>query len=114
MKFLEKAYAAPLLTFALTLAAYLSTLAPDVTFTDSGELAAVAATLGVAHPTGYPLFTLLGHLWTLLPLPGTVIYRMNLFANIAMRSSKQSEETMKALLIQGGIRTSLFNRYYDF
>lgn len=87
MKFLEKAYAAPLLTFALTLAAYLSTLAPDVTFTDSGELAAVAATLGVAHPTGYPLFTLLGHLWTLLPLPGTVIYRMNLFAAICTAAS---------------------------
>ncbi|MBK7888774.1 MAG: hypothetical protein IPJ86_16255 [Bacteroidetes bacterium] len=42
------------------------------------------------------------------------VYRMNLFANIAMRSSKQSGETINALLVQGGIRTSLFNRYYDF
>jgi hypothetical protein len=39
---------------------YLKTLAPSVTFIDSGELAAVACTLGIAHPTGYPLFTLLG------------------------------------------------------
>ncbi|MBL0098561.1 MAG: hypothetical protein IPP46_20320 [Bacteroidetes bacterium] len=42
------------------------------------------------------------------------VYRMNLFANIAMRSSKQRDETINALLVQGGIRTSLFNRYYDF
>lgn len=87
MKFFEKPYAIPLLTFAITFITYILTLAPDVTFTDAGELAAVAATLGVAHPTGYPLFTLLGHLWTMLPLPGTVIYRMNLFAAVCTAAS---------------------------
>ncbi|MCS7169158.1 MAG: DUF2723 domain-containing protein, partial [Candidatus Kapabacteria bacterium] len=45
---------------------YIATLAPDVTYTDAGELAACCVTWGVAHPTGYPLFTLLGHLWTAL------------------------------------------------
>jgi hypothetical protein len=30
-------------------------------FIDRGELAAVATTLGIAHPTGYPTLTLLGH-----------------------------------------------------
>ena len=39
---------------------YLSTVCPGVAFTDSGELAAVAVAMGIAHPTGYPLFTLLG------------------------------------------------------
>ena len=34
---------------------------------DSGEFLGVAATLGVAHPTGYPLYTLLGQLATLFP-----------------------------------------------
>ena len=48
---------------------YVTTVAPDVGFTDSGELAAVCTTLGVAHPTGYPLYTLLGHVSTLLPVP---------------------------------------------
>ncbi len=36
---------------------------------DGSELAAAAYTLGVTHPTGYPLFTLLGHLFCQLPLP---------------------------------------------
>jgi len=34
---------------------------------DSGEFLGVAATLGVAHPTGYPLYALLGQLATLVP-----------------------------------------------
>ncbi|NIO71864.1 MAG: DUF2723 domain-containing protein, partial [Anaerolineae bacterium] len=35
---------------------------------------------GIAHPTGYPLYTMLGWLWShVLPL-GDVAYRMNLFS----------------------------------
>jgi tetratricopeptide (TPR) repeat protein len=37
---------------------------------DSGEFLGVAATLGVAHPTGYPLYALLGQLATLFPWGG--------------------------------------------
>jgi hypothetical protein len=43
---------------------YLATMARTVGFIDRGELAAVATTLGIAHPTGYPLLTLLGHVAT--------------------------------------------------
>ena len=69
-----------LLSFVISFVVYIVTAAPDVTFTDSGELAAVCVTLGIAHPTGYPLFVLLGHFWSLLPLPISEIYSLNLFA----------------------------------
>lgn len=69
------------LSFLLPLIIYILTLAPDVYFTDSGELAAVATTLGVAHPTGYPLFTLIGYLWANL-LPWSPIYNLNLMAGV--------------------------------
>jgi hypothetical protein len=46
---------------------YLITLAPSVVQIDAGELAAVQATLGIAHPTGYPLFTIIGFLFSKLP-----------------------------------------------
>ena len=59
---------------------YLFTLAPSVIQIDSGELATVQATLGIAHPTGYPLFTIIGYLFLKLPLPFTIIYRVNLLA----------------------------------
>ncbi|MBI5470829.1 MAG: DUF2723 domain-containing protein [Ignavibacteriae bacterium] len=59
---------------------YLKTLAPSVTFIDSGELAAVACTLGIAHPTGYPLFTLLGWIFSNLPIASEEIFRLNIMA----------------------------------
>jgi hypothetical protein len=59
---------------------YLITLAPSVVQIDSGELAAVQSTLGIAHPTGYPLFTLLGFLFSKVPLPFSNIFKANLLA----------------------------------
>ena len=61
---------------------YLLTLAPSVVQIDSGELAAVQATLGIAHPTGYPLFTVLGYIFSLIPLPLTTIFQLNILAAI--------------------------------
>lgn len=61
---------------------YMFTLAPSVVQIDSGELAAVQATLGIAHPTGYPLFTILGYLFSLIPLPFTKIFQLNILASI--------------------------------
>ncbi len=68
--------------FLLPLVVYLLTLAREITFADSGELAAVAARLGIAHPPGYPLFTLLGYPLTLLPV-STVAFRVGLLSALA-------------------------------
>ena len=61
---------------------YLFTLAPSVMQIDSGELAAVQATLGIAHPTGYPLYTIVGYLFSLIPFPTSKIFRLNILASI--------------------------------
>jgi transmembrane protein TMEM260 (protein O-mannosyltransferase) len=74
------------LSFVIPLIIYVLTLATDVHFTDSGELASVATSLGIAHPTGYPLFTLLGYLWANL-LPWAPIYNLNLMAAFATAAS---------------------------
>ncbi len=68
-------------TAAFTLVVYLITLAPSLDFIDAGELAAVAHTFGIAHPTGYPLFTLLAGIWSWLPI-GDGIFRLNVFAAV--------------------------------
>jgi len=67
--------------FVASLALYFHTLAPTVLPADSGEFQLVSATLGIAHPPGYPLYTLLGRLFTLLPL-GDVAYRVNLMSAV--------------------------------
>lgn len=69
--------------FGLSLAFYLPTLSPSVVADDGGELQMLAAVLGVPHPTGYPLFTLLGWMFTRLPLGGDAALRVTLFGAIA-------------------------------
>lgn len=66
--------------FIIAISFYFFTLAPSVVQIDSGELAAVQATAGIAHPTGYPLFTMIGYLFLLLPLPFTKILSLNVLA----------------------------------
>ncbi len=65
---------------AAALAVYQRTLCPGIYVGDSGELIAAAATLGIPHPTGYPLYLLLGKLFLLLVPAGSVAWRLNLFS----------------------------------
>lgn len=76
-----------LLTAFFVFVIYLFTIAPSVVQIDSGELATVQITLGIAHPTGYPLFTIVGYLFSLIPLPFTKIFQMNLLGAIFCSAS---------------------------
>ncbi|MCB0170662.1 MAG: DUF2723 domain-containing protein, partial [Anaerolineae bacterium] len=69
------------LTVALVaFALFFSTLAPTVLEADAGEFQFVPWLPGIAHPPGYPLYTLLGWLWLhVLPF-GEVAWRMNLLS----------------------------------
>jgi 4-amino-4-deoxy-L-arabinose transferase-like glycosyltransferase len=58
---------------------YWRTAARDIVVGDSPELIATAVVLGVAHPPGYPLFTLVAHLFTLLPIE-PLPFRVNLLS----------------------------------
>jgi hypothetical protein len=51
----------------LTLIVYLMTLCPTVPGGDSGELITVSTQLGLSHPPGYPLYTMLGYLFSKIP-----------------------------------------------
>ncbi len=69
---------------AAALIVYVATLAPTVAtvFDDSLEFQVVLPSLGIAHPTGYPLYTVLGWLFSLLPL-GDDALRINLLSAVA-------------------------------
>jgi hypothetical protein len=70
----------PVFVAFVLLVLYSTTLATTVQHIDSGELAAVQWTLGIAHTSGYPLFTLLGFLWSKLPLGIAPITQLNILA----------------------------------
>ena len=65
---------------------YAATAAPGIVelFDDSLEFQLVAPTFAIAHPTGYPLYTLLGGLYSRVIFPfGNWAWRMNLFSALA-------------------------------
>jgi hypothetical protein len=66
-----------LAAFLLPLALHLATLAPSVTFYDSGEFITATQLLGSAHSPGYPLFLLFAKPFTWLPF-GSIAFRVNL------------------------------------
>ncbi len=70
--------------FAFCFLLYNATLTPGLSYAspDGNELSTVSATLGLAHPTGYPLFIWLGFIFShLLPF-GEVAHRTNLMSAV--------------------------------
>jgi len=65
---------------------YFFTSAPGLGLIDSGELTTAAYTLGIAHPSGYPLYTLVGHLFSYFPC-GDVARRMVVFSVLCMAAA---------------------------
>ncbi len=79
-----------MLLAAATLALYIGTLAPGVTWAnhgaDGGDLMAAAMSWGVPHPSGYPIYILLARACILVPI-GSLAYRFNLFSAVAATSA---------------------------
>ncbi|HNW97114.1 MAG TPA: DUF2723 domain-containing protein [Bacteroidales bacterium] len=71
-------YSTLALSFLITFILYILTLAPNISFEDSGELVTAAYTLGVPHEPGYPLFTIFGKIFSLIIPFGSIAYRVNL------------------------------------
>ena len=68
--------------FLLLFAVYLTTLLPGLGGTeDTPKFQYIGAVLGTAHEPGYPLYTMLTHAWSWLPL-GTLAYRINVFSAV--------------------------------
>lgn len=65
--------------FLAGLTLYIRTLAPDLLLGDSAEFQTLAYTLGMTHPTGYPIYLFLAHLFSYLPI-GDMAWRVNLFS----------------------------------
>lgn len=69
--------------FAFLLVAYERTLLPSTVGGDAGELQYAGPILALTHPTGLPLYVLLGHVWAEVVTIGSVAYRMNLLSAVS-------------------------------
>ena len=66
-----------ILSIVIPFAVYMATLAPSVTFFDSGEFLTASASLGSAHSPGYPLFLMYAKAFSWIPL-GNIAFRINM------------------------------------
>lgn len=67
------------LSWAVAQVGYFLTTQPNVGLLDSGEFLTASVHVGVPHPTGYPLWTIGSHLFTLFPI-GNGAWEVNLFS----------------------------------
>lgn len=75
------AAALPVLIVLILLAVYAASAPRTVALEDDGIFILAALDAGVAHPPGYPLFSLLGHLLSHLPL-GSPAFRLHLVSGL--------------------------------
>lgn len=91
---------------------YAHTAAPTVSFWDCGEFIATCATLGVPHPPGAPLYTLVGRIFSMIPFYEDIAARINFVS--ALCSSLAALfgylATVRVLRLWFGSDTSAFSR----
>lgn len=63
-------------SFAIAAVVYYRTLLPGVSFGDWAESELLLSRLGILHPTGYPFYSIVGKLFSLIPI-GSVALRAN-------------------------------------
>ncbi len=71
----------PLAAFIIPFFVYLMTYCRTLYVGDSGEMITAAYYLGIPHPPGYPLFTVLGNLFSFIPV-SNIASRVNLLSGI--------------------------------
>jgi tetratricopeptide (TPR) repeat protein len=93
----------PAIVIGLSLVIYLATLPPTILPGDSGELIAASRTLSIAHPPGYPLYVLLGRIFS-TAATGSIAYRYNLLSALI---STAAAAMLCLLLLRLGIRAAV-------
>jgi hypothetical protein len=73
--------------FAVPCAIFVGSASWEPSAWDTAELQGVPYILGIAHPTGFPLYTLLGWLFSHLVAIGTVAFRLNLFCALCVSAA---------------------------
>jgi hypothetical protein len=68
--------------FIVGLGLYVRTLAPGLLTDDSAEFQTLSYTLGMTHPTGYPVYLLIAKLFTIIVPVKDVAFRVNLLSAV--------------------------------
>ncbi len=101
-----------ILSFVIPFGIFMLTLAPSVTFFDSGEFLTATASLGSAHSPGYPLFLMYAKPFTWIPL-GNIAFRINMATAFSSSLACLAVYllTLKLLKNEKLVENELFSRF---
>lgn len=88
------------LSVTVPLLVYLLTLAPSVTFFDSGEFITAISSLGTAHSPGYPVFVNYAKPFTFLPF-GSIAFRVNIATAVSAAAACFGVYLLITTLLEG-------------
>lgn len=79
--------ACDLASFLLPVAVSIASASHEPGSWDTAELQGVPYVLGITHPTGFPLYVLIGYAWSHAFAFGSIAYRMNVMSAVAMAAA---------------------------
>lgn len=88
------------IVFFISLFVFYSTVQPSVSFWDCGEFSAAAYYLQVPHPPGAPFFTILGNIFSKIPIVENIGLRINLISVLSSAFSVLSLYLIAVKLIE--------------
>ncbi len=105
------------MVWGIAAAFYILTMMPTVGLIDSGELALACAEPGIAHPTGYPLYTLIGRVFVMFAgaeavvatnffsaiSGGAAVFGLFMIAMLILDESRKKLRGFAKILIASGI-----------
>lgn len=89
------------LIFIISAVQFFATAQPSVSFWDPGEISAAAFLLLIPHPPGGPLFSIVGRVFFMLPIPGNIGFRANVVSILSSALSVLFLYLIAVRLIEG-------------
>ncbi len=83
----EPSYKAAAIAALAVFVLYFVTISPSTAMWDTGEYMAATKVLGLPHPPGNPFFMLIGHVFGMLPVPGSYAQHINMMSAAASAGS---------------------------
>lgn len=95
--------------FIFTFIIYRLTVQPTLSYWDCGEFIACSYILGIPHPPGFPLFILIGRIFSILPMAADICLRVNLLSVVSSSAAACFGYLLNVRIIKYWYRGEEFN-----